>query len=420
VRDDAANPEFARNRAADCRFGRMNVMQEFPRNIFNRLRLRYGLRLVGAGAFLGLLGLATAGSALFGGGSKAGANTAAGPVPAFVRQGMTIMIPEGSPLRGRLVVRPVDAKPVTHRLVLPAVVEADPAQTAKVLPPLAGRIVTLNVALGDHVVQGQALAAIASAELAQAYNDEAKAQSALQLAGKALDRQRALIQARAGAVKDLEAAEDAYTQAEAEHKRTQARLKQIGASDDPRDASRLLTLAAPISGTVTDLGATRGTFFNDPNQPLMTISQLDTVWVTASVPEKDIALIRKGQPVDVTLLAYSGVVLHGNVLFISDVLEPDTRRTKVRIAFANPDGALKPNMFATAIFLQAETSQLVLPTSSLIMNNDSTTIFVETAPWMFERREIEVGNEVDKIVSVAKGVSVGERVVVAGGVLLND
>jgi cobalt-zinc-cadmium efflux system membrane fusion protein len=77
-------------------------------------------------------------------------------------------------------------------------------------------------------------------------------------------------------------------------------------------------------------------------------------------------------------------------------------------------------MFATAIFLQAETSQLVLPTSSLIMNNDSTTIFVETSPWMFERREVEVGNEVDKIVSVAKGVSVGERVVVAGGVLLND
>jgi membrane fusion protein, heavy metal efflux system len=395
-------------------------MQDFPRNIFNRLRLRYGLRLMGAGAFLGLLGLATAAFVVFGGGGKAGANTAAGPAPAFFRQGTKIMIPEGSPLRARLVVQQVDAKPVTHKLVLPAVVEADPARTAKVLPPLSGRIVELNVALGDHVAQGQVVAVINSNDLAQAYDDDEKAHSALQLAKKALDRQRALLQAKAGAIKDLEAAEDAFTQTEAEYRRTQAKLRQIGASDNAKDRSRLLAVAAPTSGTVTDLGATRGTFFNDATQPLMTISQLDTVWVTANVPEKDIAFISKDQPVDVTLLAYPGHVLHGNVLFISDVLEPDTRRTKVRIAFANPDGALKPNMFATAIFMQAETAQLVLPTSSLMMNNDSTTVFVETAPWTFERREVDVGYEVNKIVSVAKGVSTGERVVVAGGVLLND
>jgi cobalt-zinc-cadmium efflux system membrane fusion protein len=92
----------------------------------------------------------------------------------------------------------------------------------------------------------------------------------------------------------------------------------------------------------------------------------------------------------------------------------------VRIAFGNSDGALKPNMFATAIFREAERAQLMLPTSSLLMNNDSTTVFVEVAPWTFERRRVEVGYEADKAVSVVDGVTSGDRVIVAGGVLLND
>jgi membrane fusion protein, heavy metal efflux system len=353
------------------------------------------------------------------GASRADANTPA-VERTLVRDGGKIFVPEGSPLRQRLVVHPVDVRLVTERLVLPAVVEADPARTAKVLPALPGRIAEVHVALGDHVRQGQVLAVIDSADLAQALNDAEKARSALSLAKKALDRQRALTAARAGAIKDQEAAEDAFTVAQAESKRAEARLKEIGATDEPRGGSRLLTVRSPTGGTVTDLQAARGTFFNDPTQPLMTISELGTVWVTANVPEKDIAFVKKGQDVDVTLLAYPGELRRGTVLFVSDVLEPDTRRAKVRIAFSNPDGALKPNMFATATFMASERAQLVVPTSSLLMNNDSTTVFVEIAPWTFERRKIDIGYEADKTVSILGGVTSGDRVVVAGGVLLND
>jgi membrane fusion protein, heavy metal efflux system len=77
-------------------------------------------------------------------------------------------------------------------------------------------------------------------------------------------------------------------------------------------------------------------------------------------------------------------------LFVSDVLEPDTRRTKVRIAFENPEKAFKPNMFANAVFKGPSVSRLSVPTSALLMNNESTTVFVEVAPWAFERREVEI------------------------------
>jgi membrane fusion protein, heavy metal efflux system len=367
------------------------------------------------------IGLATGATKLFGHAGNPGVSTdSARSAPALIHQGERIIVPEGSPLRGHLVVQPVEVRQVTRSLVLPAVVEADPAGTAKVLPALSGRIVELNVALGDHVEQGQVVAVINSGDLAQAYDDNDKARSALSLARKALERQRGLTEARAGAIKDVETAEDAYTQAEAEFRRTEARLNEIGALIDRAGKSRLLTMRAPMAGTVTDLEVAPGTFFNDPTQPLMTISELDTVWVTASVPEKDVSFIAKGQAVDVTLLAYPGKVFHGKVLFVNAVVEPDTRRTKVRIAFANPDGALKPNMFANATFMAPPTSQVVVPTSSLLMANDSTTVFVETAPWTFERREVETGYDVNKTVTVSKGLLPGERVIIAGGVLLND
>jgi cobalt-zinc-cadmium efflux system membrane fusion protein len=80
--------------------------------------------------------------------------------PAFSRVGDRIVVPEGSPLRTRLGVAAVEMMEVSHKLVLPAVVEADPARTVKVLTPVTGRVTDLKVQLGARVVKGQELAVI--------------------------------------------------------------------------------------------------------------------------------------------------------------------------------------------------------------------------------------------------------------------
>jgi membrane fusion protein, heavy metal efflux system len=152
----------------------------------------------------------------------------------------------------------------------------------------------------------------------------------------------------------------------------------------------------------------------------MTIADLSTVWVTANVPEKDTSLVVKGQSVDVFFTAYPKEVFKGNVLFVSDVLDADTRRTKVRIAFANPDLRLKPNMFAKATFLAPEQTMQVVPTTALVLRNESDQVFVEVAPWVFEARAIEIAYQQGSEAIVASGLNTGERVVVKGGVLLND
>jgi len=102
------------------------------------------------------------------------------------------------------------------------------------------------------------------------------------------------------------------------------------------------------------------------------------------------------------------------------VVEPDSRRDKVRVAFANPETRLKPNMFATVTLQGAERSQVVVPTSALLMNNDRTTLFVQTGDWTFERRVVELSLEEGTEVAISSGVKPGEQVVVKGGILLND
>jgi membrane fusion protein, heavy metal efflux system len=368
---------------------------------------------IGLGILL-LVVLLTHGFGLFSGGR------AAAEPDLMTREGDKILVPEGSSLRGRLSVLAAAAQQVKPKLQLPAVVESDPARTAAVLTPLSGRLIALKVALGDRVTRGQIVAVIDSPDLGQALNDNAKAADSFRLTDKNLARQEAQNQLGAASDRDLDQAKSDHAQAAAEYTRTQARLKMFGVPPQSKSSLRELAVAAPVSGSVTALNVAPGNMINDPTQPLMTIADLSTVWVTALAAEKDVAAISKNQDAQVTLSAYPDRILQGKVLFVSDVIEADSRRGKIRIAFANNDYAMKPNMFATVVLSGAERSLIVLPSSALLMNNDRTSVFIATAPWTFERRNVEAQLEEGSSVAIRSGVNAGEQVLVKGGILLND
>jgi membrane fusion protein, heavy metal efflux system len=381
----------------------------------------------GRGWLVLLVGLALgiAGDRLFlvqNNGSDGGPRNDAGRgVPAgFSRVGDRIIVPATSSLRTRLALEEPTMKEVSHTLVLPGLVEADPGRTVKVMPPVTGRVIDLMAQLGGRVAMGENLALIDSGDLAQAISDEEKARSALKLARQTLDRLMVLERTSAIAVKEREQAQSDFAQAQSELERADARLRAIGAPLDQKTNTRLLQVKVPVSGSVIDLQVAPGAFVNDPTAPMMTIANLDTVWVTANVPEKDTSFVSKDQPVSVTFPAYPGKVYEGKVLFVSDVLEPDTRRTKVRIAFDNPDRSLKPGMFANVSFSAPMISRLVVPTSALLMSNDRTSVFAEVEPWTFVRRDVVTEYEEGNAAVILSGLNPGERVIVKGAVVFND
>ena len=330
-------------------------------------------------------------------------------------------MPADSPLRKRLAVAAVSAAAPIHTIDIPGVVEADPANTVNILPPLTGRLLELKVKLGDVVKAGQIVAVMSSPDLAQAYADADKARDALELAQKDQQRGEGVNSAGANAAKDLEQIKSNTNQALAEFNRAQARLKTLGVSSDSKDnTNRLLTIVTPVSGTVTALNPGKGAYLNDPTASIMTIANLDTVWVTANVPEDLVSKLHKDQSAEISLQSYPDQTWQGKINSISAVLEPDTHRNKARISFNNADGRLKPNMYANVKLATAQAGKLMIPTSALLMNNDSITVFVETSPWVFVRRTVTIGSEDGEQVSVLSGLAANERVIVRGGVLLND
>jgi cobalt-zinc-cadmium efflux system membrane fusion protein len=340
--------------------------------------------------------------------------------PQLIKQNDRIVIPDKSPLRNELTVAPVGQREVERNLTLPAVVEADPARLVKILPPLAGRITQLKVQLGQRVEKDQPLAVLDSPDLQAAYADYSRGKVQLANAKRNADRLRGLGVSGGISQKDIQQAETDFLSAQAEYQRAEARLRQIGVDPEASDKLRTLTILAPISGSVIDLTVAPGAYWNDPTAPLMTLADLSLVWVTANLPEKDTSRVAKGQAVDVVLAAYPGETFKGQVLFISDVVDPDTRRTKVRIAFQNPGTRLKPGMFANATFYAPKQVMPIVPVSALVLRDDANHVFVEVASWTFEARPVEISFEQDEQAIIRSGVKASDRVITKGGILLND
>jgi cobalt-zinc-cadmium efflux system membrane fusion protein len=350
--------------------------------------------------------------------SHGGDQTGEAP-PAFSIDHGVYTIPDGSPLRKELVVQPATVRQAPHAKMFPANVEADPTRTVNVLPPLTGKVMELKVGLGDHVTRGQLLAVIDSGDLAQAYADVYKAKDALDLAKKTLDRARGVKAAGGNAVKDLEGAQSGYNQALAEFNRAQTRLTAVG-GEQGAAATRPMQITASATGYITALTVAAGAYVNDPTASMMTISNLDSVWITSNVPESDVGQIAKGQKLSAVLTAYPDQVFNGTVAFVNPVLQPDTRRDLVRAVFPNADGRLKPNMFANVSIDIPQPNEVFVPQSALLMNNDSVTVFVEVSPWRFERRTVDLSYDESEDTRILKGLKAGDRVIVRGGVLLND
>ncbi len=368
-------------------------------------------------AAVGLWGLCLAGSLAGLLGCQKGAE---GPPDAAtqtaIRRGDHIEIPADSPLRPRLQIRAVQYQSVRRSLEAPAEVEADPARMARITPPLAGRVVKLFVRFGDTVTPGQPLLELDSPDLVAAQTDYLRAKSALAQAERTLSRQQDLRKNGIGAQREVEQAQTDRDLANSELERATLRLKLLGM--DPGALGRPLPVRSPIAGRVVEYHVAPGEFRNDLSDPLMTVADLSTVWVTASVQEKDLRRVQAGEDASASFAAYPGESWPGKVLFVGDLIKPETRTIQVRISFANQDRRLRPGMFGSVKFTEKAAPELVVETPAIVLLGDASFVFVEESPWVLQRRRITPGAALDGLTSVTDGLRAGERVVVANAVLL--
>ncbi len=193
-------------------------------------------------------------------------------------------------------------------------------------------------------------------------------------------------------------------------------IAQLEANRQPNDH---MTIYAQFGGTVLEKLVQPGAYIM-PGEKLFSLSDLSTVWMYADVYEKDLANVKPGQPVTVTSATFPGETFTGQVTFINPILDDATRTAKVRVAMANPDGRLKPNMFVNAAIRIPLGETLVIPESSLLDTGTSKLVYVAQDENTFVKREVVVGQESDGYIQVLSGLNSGDTVVTAATFLIDS
>ena len=175
-----------------------------------------------------------------------------------------------------------------------------------------------------------------------------------------------------------------------------------------RKPIRALTITAPVSGYVTAKTALHGLKVS-PADDLYDIVDLSTVWILADIYEGTLPFVTVGQPVSVTSPYRPGRTWHGRVAFINPSVDPATRTVKARLEFPNPNGELKPDMYADIVIGGARGNGIAVPESAVISTGERNIVFVAAGKGVFEPREVILGVRVKNFYEIKKGVSEGEK-----------
>jgi cobalt-zinc-cadmium efflux system membrane fusion protein len=323
-------------------------------------------------------------------------------------------------LREKLAVEPVKVEMVQAELPVPGVLEADPTSVVRIFPPVTGHLVKIWVQLGDTVKEGQLLATLNAPDFLQAQNDFIKARSQLNLTEKQLRREQALWDAKIASTGDLETAKANNEQAKSDYDAALSILRSYGFDPDKDQFGEPFRLISSVAGKVVDMTTGKGEFKTDTTQPLMTVADLSHVWLSANVQEKDLHFLSVGQDIGATLIAYPGEQLSGKVLYIGDMLDPDTRTTKVRLLLDNPEGRLKPGMFATVLIKDIPKEEITVPIAGVVQVGNNSFVFEQTDPTTYLPRSVQLGQQHGDRVVITSGLTGNAKVVVKNAVLLEQ
>lgn len=298
---------------------------------------------------------------------------------------------------------PVEVRPVEVTIRAVGTVKTDETKLSAVSLKYGGWIERLYIEeTGQPVRRGQPLLALYSPELVAAQEELLTALRSQRAAGETDLPQRAdyLVQAarRRLALWDI----------------ASGQVDEIARTGKTLDR---VPVFSPVSGFVVERMVVEGEAVQ-PGQTLFRIAGLDTVWVEADVYESELALVRVGQPAEVTFPHLAGKTLRGRVGFVDPFLSGGTRTAKVRIELPNPGLELKPEMYANVVLRSDEGEHVMVPEEAVIYAGPRRLVFVDLGEGRLEPREIEVGAKAGDAYAVLSGLEPGEVVVTSGNFLI--
>ena len=342
-----------------------------------------------------------------------------------------------------LTVEPCQQKTFRSEYVTEGKIAVDEDRSTPIFSPYAGRVTKLFVKPGDVVTQGQTLFTVEATDMVQAQNDFISASTALNKARSTLNlaqindkRQRLLYEGKAVPLKEvqqaqgtLDAAENDVRSADVALEASRNRLRILGKTD--QEITEFQTkgtinpatpIYAPIGGTIVQRKVGPGQYVGSgASDPVFVIGDLSTVWVVAYIRETEAPMVRIGQPIFFTVLAYPERSFPAKISYVATALDPVTRRLLVRASVDNSAGVLKPEMFASVKILTGEgETAIAVPRDAIIHEGERARVWVardhDTA---IELRQIKVGLTNGTMVEVLDGLAPGDRVITRGSLFID-
>jgi cobalt-zinc-cadmium efflux system membrane fusion protein len=289
------------------------------------------------------------------------------------------------------------------------------------------------------VAAGEELAILDSMELGEAKAAYLRIRAHRELVERRFERQRSLHAAGIVSEQTVLEAETAVRETAADLAAARETLRLLGLPeaeieglswDDPQPS--YVAVRSHFAGKVVAREATRGELVT-PERVLFTVADLSQVWVWIDVYERDLPHVRLGERVEVRLDAWPDEILTGELAYIADQLEAASRTVRARVDLPNPNGRLKPGLFARVAHSDpgedAPPPVLAVPRAAVQRlpwlgappaQRDEAVVFVRTSATSFERREVGLGQVTDELAEVVFGLEPGEEVVTKGAFLLKS
>lgn len=193
----------------------------------------------------------------------------------------------------------------------------------------------------------------------------------------------------------------------------------IRAIENNRRTEAAVVFRSPASGFILEKQAVKGLHVV-PGQTLYRIADVSAVWVEADVYESEVAAIRVGSTATVVIDAYPNETFTGRAVYIYPYVDEKTRTNKVRFAFANPRGRLKPGMYATVELRSGGAPGLTVPADAVLDSGSEQVVFLAKGDGIFEPRKVRIGRRVGDSIQIVEGLEEGEQVATGAAFFLDS
>ncbi|MEQ1679616.1 MAG: efflux RND transporter periplasmic adaptor subunit [Nitrospira sp.] len=324
----------------------------------------------------------------------------------------------------------IERRPFRDEITAAATIKPNEYRLVHLSPRIEGRVIEVKAVLGQHVKSGHVLALLDSIELGQKKSDFLQAKTNHEVDKRNYVREEGLYKEQITSEKEFLDAKGRHEKSLAAFRAAHEALRLIGLSEE--DIKRIdwstkgqplsyFPLVSSLNGTVIERTITLGELIS-PKDKAFTIVDLSTVWIILDVYEQNLAAVRVGANVEITVDALPGETFKGTIVYLSNMLDLATRTIDARVEIPNPDGRFRPGMFARAAVILSERGNdaLVAPLDALQQMNDQTVAFVERKPGTYELREVAVGRRSPPYAEIQSGLREGESVVTTGSFYLKS